>query len=409
MADHTTATASGDTRRVHDVDAVRGFALLGIFVVNITFMASAYPANLVDAPAFSSSFDDAARFVVAALFSMKFYLLFSFLFGYSFVLQMDAAQRAGRAFVPRMLRRVAGLFLFGVAHIVLLYGGDVLTTYAVAGLVLLAMHRVSDTVALRTACAIYAVIVASLVGSAVFLGSSFMPSESEALTNAAAQTDAMLGTPADIIGQHLSGLGLLVLQAVSLQGPTALAMFLLGMVAARRRLFTGLDGREPQLRRIQLIGFPVGLAGGIVFATMGAASSTAATAVSVATAPFLAAAYVATLIRIMHWRRASWVRDALSPVGRTALTNYLGQSVAGIVLFTGVGFGLAGKVSPPLLLLTAFGVFALQVLLSMWWLRGHRYGPAEYLLRWMTNWQRPRTAPPKAAEGRSRVARSKGP
>src|SRR5690625_6689123 len=84
-------------RRIHDVDALRGFALLGIFVVNITFMASAYPGNLVDDPLFATPPDDAARLIVAVLFSMKFYLLFSFLFGYSFVLQMESAQRAGRA------------------------------------------------------------------------------------------------------------------------------------------------------------------------------------------------------------------------------------------------------------------------------------------------------------------------
>src|SRR5699024_2433769 len=137
-------TAISSPTRVHDVDALRGFALLGIFVVNITFMASAYPGNLVDDPSFSSPLDGAARFVVAALFSMKFYLLFSFLFGYSFVLQMEAARRAGEAFAPRMLRRILGLFVIGVAHTVLLYGGDVLTTYAVVGLILLVLHRVRD-------------------------------------------------------------------------------------------------------------------------------------------------------------------------------------------------------------------------------------------------------------------------
>ena len=390
MTSQTGIRSVAERGRVHDVDALRGFALLGIFVVNITFMASAHPGNLVDDPSFASPLDDAVRLMVSALFSMKFYLLFSFLFGYSFVLQMDAAQRAGRAFAPRMLRRIVGLFVIGAAHIVLLYGGDVLTTYAAVGLVLLAMHRVGDTTALRTAGVIYAVVLVSLVGSTLFLGgSAFMPGEEEALANAAAQTQAMLGTPADIVGHHLGGLGLLVLQAVSLQGPTALAMFLLGMVAARRRVFSGLDGSEPILSRIQLVGFPVGLAGGAAYAFLGGAGSTLATTVSVATAPFLAAAYAATLVRVVHGRRTAWVGGALAPVGRLALTNYLAQSVVGVVLFTGVGFGLAGRVSPPLLLLTAFGVFAVQVALSAWWLRGHRYGPAEYLLRWFTNGDRP--------------------
>lgn len=390
MTSQTGIRRVAERGRVHDVDALRGFALLGILAVNITFMASAYPGNLVDDPSFASPVDDAARFAVSALFSMKFYLLFSFLFGYSFVLQTDAARRAGRAFAPRMLRRIAGLFALGAVHIVLLYGGDVLTTYAVVALVLLAMHRVRDEVALRTAGIVYAVVLLSLVASAAFVGSgAFMPSTGEALADAAAQTQNMLGAPADVVGHNLSGLGLLVLQAVSLQGPTALAMFLLGMVAARRRVFSGLDGTEPVLRRIQLIGFPVGLAGGTAFALMGGAGSTPATAVSVATAPFLAAAYAATLLRIMHGRRTAWVRSVLAPVGRVALTNYLAQSLVGLLLFTGIGLGLAGRFSPPQLLLTVLVVFAVQAALSAWWLRRHRYGPAEYLLRWFTNAQRP--------------------
>src|SRR5699024_881320 len=145
------ASLTAPPRRIHDVDALRGFALLGIFVVNITFMASASPGNLVDDPLFSTPPADAARLIVAVLLPMKFDLLFSYLFGYRFVLQMVSAQRAAQAFAPRMLTRILGLLLLRAAHIVLLYGGDVLTTYAVPALVLLAMHRVSDVVALRTA------------------------------------------------------------------------------------------------------------------------------------------------------------------------------------------------------------------------------------------------------------------
>lgn len=390
MTQQTATEIPVKSGRVHDVDALRGFALLGIFVVNITFMASGHPGNLVDDPAFSGPLDAAARFVVATLFSMKFYLLFSFLFGYSFVLQVEAAGRAGAAFVPRMLRRVLGLFVLGVGHIVLLYGGDVLTTYAVVCLILLAMHRVRDRVALITSGVIYAVVTISLVVSAAFLDrSAFMPSQEEALAQAAEQTQAMRGSLVDVIGQHLSGLDLLVVQAASLQGPTALAMFLLGMVAARRQLFSTLGARVGLLRRVQAVGFPVGLVGGVLHAALGGDTSTWATTVSVVTAPFLCAAYMATLIRMMHSSRGARLRAALAPVGRVALTNYLAQSLVGVILFTGVGFGLAGQVSPPMLIVVAIAVFAAQALVSAWWLQRHRYGPAEYLLRCFTNWSRP--------------------
>lgn len=389
MTTHTAPTQPRIHQRVHDLDALRGFALLGIFVVNITFMASAYPGNLVIDPNFTAPIDDAARFIVTALFSMKFYLLFSFLFGYSFVLQIDAADRAGKAFVPRMLRRILGLFLIGVAHIVVFGAGDILTTYAVVALILLAMYRVRDTVALRTAAGIYVVVLASFVSSALFVDrSAFMPDSAEALATAHTQTDDMLGSITDIMQHNLSGLDILILQAVSMQGPMALAMFLLGMVAARRQLFTHLDGSHSVLRQVQLIGFPIGLVGAVLYAGFGGPENLWATMASVATAPLLTAAYIATLIRAMHSRRLSWLRGALAPAGRIALTNYLAQTVAGFLLFTGIGFGLAGSVSPLMLIGVAFAVFALQVLVSAWWLRQHRYGPAEYLLRGFTNFSR---------------------
>ncbi|WP_409490857.1 DUF418 domain-containing protein [Amycolatopsis sp. cmx-11-12] len=376
--------------RVHDVDALRGFALLGIFIVNITFMASGYPGNLVTDPAYSSTFDDVVRGLSSVFVDMKFYLLFSFLFGYSFTLQMDAAARAGADFAPRMLRRIAGLFVLGLLHIVLLYGGDVLTTYAVVCLILFWMRGVRDRTALRVAAIVYGVVLLSMVSSGLFLDSSaFLPSGSEALANAERTTQALLGGFDGIIGQHLSGLPLLAIQAVSMQGPTALAMFLLGLVAGRRQLLARIRGDEPVLRRIQWIGFPVGIAGGVGYTLGGGNGHVLAVAVSVATAPFLTAAYVATLLRVMHHPRTAKVRDMLAPAGRIALTNYLGQSLIGLLIFTGVGFGAVGSLSPLATVGLALLIFALQLVASALWLRRFRYGPAEWLLRWVTNGSRP--------------------
>jgi uncharacterized protein len=376
--------------RVHDVDALRGFALLGIFLVNITFMASGYPGNLVTDPAYSSTFDDLVRGLSSVFVDMKFYLLFSFLFGYSFTLQMTAAARVGAAFAPRMLRRIAGLFVLGVLHIVLLYGGDILTTYAVVCLVLFWMRDVRDRTAIRVAAIVYAFVLLSALVSGLFLDSSaFLPSGAEALANAEQATEALRGGWSDVIGEHLSGLTLLVVQSASLQGPTALAMFLLGMVAGRRQLFARVLGDEPVLRRIQLIGFPVGIAGGLLYTLGGGNGDTLAVTASVATAPLLTAAYVATLLRVMHHPRTAGVRAALAPAGRVALTNYLAQSLVGLLVFTGIGLGAAGSLSPLATLGLAVLVFLVQLVVSAAWLRRHRYGPAEWALRWVTNARRP--------------------
>ncbi|WP_084161760.1 DUF418 domain-containing protein [Nocardia sp. BMG51109] len=393
-------------QRIRDVDALRGFALLGIFVVNITFMASAYPANLVADPAYPGALDDAARGAIELLVSMKFYLLFSFLFGYSFTLQMSAAARAeepattraeesaadrmGAVFVPRMLRRIAGLFVFGVLHTVFLYGGDILATYAVVCLILVALRGIRDRTAVRVAGRIYGVVLVATAAVGLFADTSaFFPAAGEARATAAEQTRAMLGGWGDIVGEHLAGLPLLVAQSLTLQGPTALAMFLLGMVAGRRGLLARVRGDEPVLRRMQWIGFPIGLAGGLVYALGGGPAGTLTAVAGIASAPLLTAAYVATLLRAMHRPGTAWVGRALAPAGRIALTNYLAQSAIGLIVFSGIGVGAAGSVSPAGLLGLAIGIWCAQLALSALWLRRFRYGPAEWVLRWITIARRP--------------------
>jgi uncharacterized protein len=377
-------------RRVLDVDAVRGFALLGIFAVNVTFMASGYPGNLVTDPQFGSALDHVVRALSSVFIDMKFYVLFSFLFGYSFTLQMAAASRAGASFTARMLRRIGGLFVIGALHTVFLYGGDVLMTYAVACVGLLLMRNVKDRTAIGVAVGLYAVVLAALVASGFLIDrSAFLPSEAQALANGEAATQALLGGWSANIGEHLGGLPLLILQAVTLQGPTALALFLLGMVAGRRQWLARVTGSEPVLRRLQWIGFPVGLLGAVVYTAAGGNGNSLGVAVSVATAPVLTAAYVATLLRAMHSPRTEFIRNALAPAGRMSLSNYIGQSVIGLIAFTGIGFGLAGSLSPLALFGFVAAAFAGQLVVSALWLRRFRYGPLEWALRWLTNGQRP--------------------
>src|SRR3990167_8314845 len=132
----TASVAAPAVGREHAIDALRGFALLGILMVNAGSFASTYFGVGVSDPAFSRPVDHAVRWLVRFFFETKFYLLFSMLFGYSFALQMDAAQRTGSAFVPRFLRRLLGLALLGLVHAWLLFAGDILVTYALLGVLL---------------------------------------------------------------------------------------------------------------------------------------------------------------------------------------------------------------------------------------------------------------------------------
>ncbi|MBE1485763.1 DUF418 domain-containing protein [Plantactinospora soyae] len=374
--------------RIHDLDALRAFALLGILVVNITFAATGFSMTVTD-PAYDSWLDDAVRWLSSTFFGMKFYLLFSFMFGYSFILQTQAAARAGAAFKPRMVRRLLGLFALGAVNMVFLISGDILTVYALLGAILLAMRGVRDRTALIVAAGLYGYLLLSMGSSILFLDTSSYFDHASQIAAAQESTANLAGGFGSVVHEHIAILPLYSLSQLTMQGPTTLAMFLLGMVAARRGVLVGLTGRESWLRIVQLVGFPVGIVGGAVYASSGANGNTSAVLVSAMTAPLLAAAYAATLIRIVHSVRGRRLGSTLAPAGKMALSNYLGQSVATLLIFTGVGFGLVGQVSPLEMVLFAFAIFAGQVVISRWWLERHGHGPAEWLLRWFTNGERP--------------------
>ncbi|WP_411112033.1 DUF418 domain-containing protein [Streptomyces sp. c-19] len=335
MTGATEATAVKDRHvgRLGAVDALRGFALFGILIVNSTYLASAYHGTGVEDPGVGGPLDDAVRAIVATFFEAKFFLLFSFLFGYAFTLQLASADRARARFVPRFLRRLTGLFLLGVVHAVVLFPGDILTTYAVLGLVLLVFHRIRPRTAVRT--------------------------------------------------------------AVVLFGGTAAAYALLAVAVTLWSAHAGLDEVAAAADAAR-----AGLGGGAVYAHASLAHpSTAyqilALGVDVITAPLLAAAYAATVLRLANGRHGRAVIAALAPAGRMTLTDYLTQSLACALLFTGYGAGLVGRVPPTGVASIALTLFAAQALASRWWLDRHPYGPAEWGLRAWTSlsWPDWRTGP----------------
>lgn len=375
-------------------------------MVNIGAFASAYFGLGVGDPQFAAPLDRAVRWLLALLFETKFYLLFSFLFGYSFTLQMDSAERAGRAFVPRMQRRLLGLLLLGLAHAVLLYLGDILSTYALLGLVLLALRGADDGRLLRWARRLIGMtaLVWALLGGLLLMSGSggFAP---ELQSQALAAQQAYLKSPASVLAQHLrelpSTLGLVWL----VQAPCALAMFLLGRLAGGRRWFEGEGWREglrgwaPRGR--PALGLTLGLLGSLCYASVAALAlgdgwTLLALAIDLLTAPFLTLSYVLGLMALFRRPSGARLMAWLAPAGRMALSNYLLQSLVCALVFTAYGLGLMGQVSPLGSVLIALALFAAQLWLSRWWLGRFAYGPVEWLLRALTLAAWPSTGKPAA-------------
>lgn len=375
--------------RVGVIDVLRGFALFGILMVNM----AAFKAPVFGTSGDVGVPDQVALWLVAFGFQTKFYVLFSFLFGYGLSVQMNRAAASGTPFVPRFLRRLLGLLLLGVAHALLLFTSDILAGYALLGGVLLLLRNTPDKVLLRAAAALIGgtVLVLAVFGTVVALSPDDLGTATNQSAEVARSVEAYRGTAAEVIAQRLREYPGTLAFVLFGQGPTVLAMFFTGLWAGRRRLFDRVGDFVSLLRRIFAVGLAVGVPGALAWATFRTVNGFNfnagffwASAVDFATAPFLSAVYVSMIVLL--YRTPAWQRRLapLAPVGRMALSNYLFQSLVGALLFTGYGLGLYGRVGAALGVLLSLVIFAVQIPLSAWWLRRFRFGPAEWLLRSFT-------------------------
>jgi len=381
--------------RLIQVDTLRSFALLGILAVNIMIFASPYYASEFVDPNFHSTSDILARFTARLLFDSKFYLLFSFLFGYSFTLLMSSSERAGEPFMPKMIRRLASLWIIGTIHAVLLFFGDILTTYAVMGLILLALRHQPDKRLARFAAGLVIAVALLLAAPGLLLVVTGESTDPIVAMAAARETlEAYRGTPLTVVMQNLEELKLAWIVLGLFQAPSALAMFLIGLIAGRRQLLAETDNHRQMLRRMLWLGLMVGLPGAAIYASSeifkaGAGWELLGLSVSLLTAPFLSGAYAAGLILWFQTPSGGRMAHILAPAGRMALSNYLLQSLICAFIFYAYGLRLMGTVGPVAAIALALAIYALQLALSHWWMRRFAFGPVEYLLRAVTHWRRP--------------------
>ncbi|WP_374650522.1 DUF418 domain-containing protein [Dongia sp.] len=384
-------SASGERQLF--VDALRGFALFGILIVNINAFATPYYGSGVADPHESAASGNFFPYLISLLFETKFYLLFSFLFGYSFTLQVQSAERADKPILPRLLRRQTALWVIGFAHAVLLFHGDILTTYALLGIVLWALRRCRETVLLRLAVGLVIATALFWLGVGILTAlDPAQPDEAAAHAAAGAALRAYRGTPTTVVAQHLRDLAQMWVITGLMQAPTALAMFICGLVAGQRRLFAQVAHLRPELRRVLFAGIVIGLPGSALYAygsvnLMGSAWEVLALSVDLLTSPLLAGAYVAAFLLLCQTPGGRVLAGLLAPAGRTALSNYIAQSLVCAVIFHAWGFRLIGSIPPHALFWLTFAIFAAQLILSHLWMGRFAYGPLEWLLRMVTYFQ----------------------
>lgn len=380
-----------NSKRVADVDALRGFALLGILQVNILAFSSVFYGTGVPSPMASAASGQLWAIVVSIVFELKFYLLFSFLFGYSFTLQLHSAVKEGRSFMPRFLRRQAGLLVIGALHAALLFHGDILTTYAGLGLGLLVVRDWTDRTLSRIAislilCSAGFWVVVALLQSVFAEPAVDMQVAAE---NASVALKAYRGSFGDVISQHILDVRGAIPLLLLVQAPCAFAMFLCGYIAGRRQLLARAEIYLPYLQRLIFYGLSVGVPGAVLYAlsthmAAGTSWETAGLAISLLTAPLLAAAYIALALCAFDKLRGGYLYIGLANAGRMALSNYLTQSIVCGLVFYGYGLGQIDRLPLPVVSAFAWMIFIGQLVASTLWFRKFRYGPIEWILRSIT-------------------------
>lgn len=369
------------SERIEIIDILRGFAIMGILVVNIAgFSRTTLKMNW---PAPNSWYDKLAANVETLLFMGKFYPIFSFLFGLGFCLTLARAEARGEDIRAFYRRRLWFLLAIGLSHAALLWPGEILRLYAALGFALLAFRGrrvktlliwagVSVLLAFVTNFGLYGIVAAAGWddGHIVFAGIDMYDYSREAYDSS---------WPWPVIGYQTVLLPLGTLSLYLSQGCMSFSMFLVGLAAGRGGLFQRLGERRTALITL-LITLPIGLAGSATLLL----DNPVALLVGFASAPLLSAAYVSALSSLSLTSVGGRILRPLSDVGRMALTNYVGQSMICAVLFDGYGFGLHETIGEAALFGIAIGIFLAQVPLSRWWLSRYRFGPLEWAWRSMT-------------------------
>ena len=372
------------TKRDSFPDVLRGFALFGIALVNIPYL-SLDTINAAEGADLTQPSNAVAAFVVMALFQAKFYLLFSFLFGYSahYVLKDDKSNR------PRWVARSIGLVILGVIHFTFLFHGDILFVYGLFGLILTALYFRSEKAIRGWAKGIYIAISVLFAALSVltYVGEMALSAQGKSLPDETftSKLDAALqsGTFLETVGPRLELWLFAAPNGFLLQGPLVFAAFLVGVLVARKN---GLVTPNAALmKKLLVLGLTVGLPIQLLSAYLFVVNSTGVDSLGLylvslslnfLSAPLLSAAYVVLLWKISQKLKLGLLASA----GRMSLTVYLSQSVVFSTLFSAWGFGLFAKLGVAEVTLIAALTWLLLAALSMVYLKFRNKGPMESLL-----------------------------
>jgi uncharacterized protein len=377
-------------KRITALDALRGFALVGILMTHIVEQYySALPPQGVHMHASYDTMDKIVQILTEVLLRGKFFMLFSFMFGLSFFIQIDNSAKKGINFRPRFIWKVALLFCIGYTHH-MMYRGDILMTYSLLALPLLAMYNCRTRTILIAAAILFIVprFIALYVTDYLDYNVFISPNRERlhyylTLTRGSLWDLFEMNGTEGFVNKWIYAFGPIG------RGYQTLGLFLLGMFFGRSGITQDIEGHRKFLKKMFLYSwvglgvsasvmalFYLGLRphvgsdlfiSGMIFYDLSNLS--------------LTSIYVSGFFLLWHYKPFKWVDKVLAPYGRTALTNYVTQSMIGTFLFYGYGLRWTGTLSAWRLVVVGFIICLVQIIISACWLKIFKFGPLEWLWR----------------------------
>jgi uncharacterized protein len=403
----TTYTPLSLSNRIEIIDFLRGIALFGILMVNMPLMNAPATTEIGEFSLWNDQINEISTWVIRFFFTSKFYVLFSLLFGLGFYFFMQKASDNQGKVVALYRKRLFWLLFFGMAHILLLWYGDILVAYAIAGFFLILFRKKSIKTLLIWACVFLFIPVILMTVFAVSINAALQIPEAsqemlksfdKAFASMKLITDNALyvyanGSFAQIISIRLTEY-VYMLNAYFFFLPSITAMFLIGMAMGKARIFENIQTKTQLFKKILFYSLPIAISGNIMFTYFAdKASMVMPTYESVFYilgmswgGPAMTFVYISLISLSFHKIVCSKFGRAIINTGRMALTNYIMQSVICTSLFYSYGLGLYGSINIWQGIIMVIAIFTVQVIMSCYWMQQIRFGPLEWLWRSLTYW-----------------------
>lgn len=391
--DRPVSVTPSQANRITILDILRALALLGIVIVHAHDHFNLYlpmPAET----GWQAAASHMADWLYECLFVSKSFLLFSFLFGLSFFIQLDRQEQRGVDFRGRFMWRLALLFLMGLGH-TLFYDGDILTIFGLLGFILIPLYKRSTPLlaALCLLCLMQPVALMDLLCRSGAAESwphssewfrSALPSEEPSREFLYEQGNWQAAAWWNLTSGQLGKWQFFITSGRLWQ---TLGLFILGILAGRGRIFADAVNKRPFFAR--LLGLSAGafllLAAARLYALPLTAAPPEATHLLHQWENLAyTAAFAAGMTLLFSHPGLPLPSSLLSSTGKCTLTCYISQTLVFTFLLFGWGLGLAGDMTPWKSLLAAIAVFGVQARACRLWLQGHLYGPLEWLWRTAT-------------------------